>query len=103
MNRLKAFIAEGTNHASTVMKMKEELDAYYEPSQNIVREGGEYFNEAMIMVKADEELITPQAVCEYMISKYNTGKKFTEQVIRDWFDGKISKDGSLSRNVSMKS
>ena len=103
MNRLKVFIAESTNHSLTVMKMKEELDANYEPSQNVVREGGEYFDEAMIKVKVDEELITPKALCEYMLSKYKTGSKFTEQVIRDWFDGKISKEGHLSKNVAMNS
>lgn len=99
---LKRFITEDTAHARIVKMMKEELDKNYQPIEKFVREGGEYFEEAMIMVKADEEVISPKSLYEYMKSKYKVGDDFTKQVIRDWVDGKITDDYRLSKNVPMR-
>jgi len=55
----------------------------------------------MILVKVDEEIITPKSLYEYMKYKYKMGDEFTKQVIRDWMCGTISDDYSLSKNVTM--
>lgn len=100
--RLKQNLKENVVHSSMVKRMKEELDDNYEPIEKFVREGGEYFSEAMIMVKADEEVITPKALFEYLKYKYKMGEEFIKQVIRDWVDGKITDDYRLSKNVPLK-
>lgn len=101
LERLKKVITESTAHSSVVKQMKNELDNNYAPIEKFVREGGEYFEKAMIMIKADEELITPKAIFEYLKSKYKTGDDFTKQVINDWVHGKITDDYRLSKNVPM--
>ena len=99
---LKTNIVENTIHSNLVKQMKEELDANYAPIEKFVREGGEYFEKPMIQVKADEEVITPKSLFEYLKYKYKGSDDFIKQVIRDWVDGKISDTYELSKNVSLK-
>lgn len=101
LERLKKTINESAVHPAMVKRMKEELDMNYQPIDKFMREGGEYFEQPMVMVKADEEAITPKALYEYLKHKYNTGDDFTQQVIKDWMYGKISDDYRLSKNVAM--
>ena len=100
LKMLKNRINENT-HFRIVKRMKEELDKNYTPVEKFVREGGEYFDKKMIMVKVDEELITPKDLYEYLKNKYKVGDEFTKQVIRDWVDKKITDDYRLSKNVSL--
>lgn len=100
LTRLKHFISESTVHSSIVKRMKEELDANYTPTENFVREGGDYKPMKMVKVNLDEEIISPKDLYEYMQFKYKTNEEFTKQVIRDWMFGKISDDFQLSKNVS---
>jgi hypothetical protein len=102
LERLKVNLNEGTVHSNMVKRMKEELDMNYAPIEKFVREGGDYHSQPMIMVKADEEAITPKALFEYLKHKYETGDDFIKQVIRDWVDGKITDDFRLSKNVALK-
>jgi len=90
-----------TAHSNIVKQMKEELEANYQPTEKFMREGGEYFEKPMIMVKADEETISPKDLYEYMKYKYKMGEEFTKQVIRDWMYGNITDDYRLSKNVAM--
>lgn len=99
--RLKRAINESEVHSRMVKRMKNELDKNYAPIEKFVREGGEYFEKPMIMIKADEEVITPKSLFEYMKSKYKTSDEFTKQVIRDWVDGKITDDFRLSKNIPL--
>ena len=98
--RLEKNINEGA-HSTLVKRMKEELDKNYEPIAKFVREGGEYREQPMIQVKADGEAITAKDLYEYMKYKYKVGEAFTQQVIRDWVDKKITDDYRLSKNVSL--
>ena len=102
LESLKMNLNEGLAHSTMVRRMKEDLDAHYQPVERFVREGGEYDTKAMIMVNADEELITPKDLFEYLKYKYKMGEDFTKQVIRDWVDGKITDDFRLSKNVALK-
>lgn len=89
-------------HGSIVKQMKEFLDAGYQPVDRFVREGGEYYEKPMIMVKLDEEIISPKDLFEYMKYKFEMGDEFTKQVIRDWMFNKITDDYQLSKNVGLK-
>jgi len=100
-SQFKRLISETDIHGGIVKQMKEFLDKSYEPAGKFVREGGEYFEKPMIMVKADEEIISPEDLYEYMKYKFEMGNDFTKQVIRDWMSNKITDDYQLSKNVSM--
>ncbi len=102
LKMLKQNIMENDVHSGVVKQMKEFLDNAYEPVQKFVREGGEYFERPMVMVKVDEEVISPKALYEYLKYKFNMGEEFTKQVIRDWMFNKISDDYQLSKNVALK-
>jgi len=101
LERLQKHIQETTMYSSVIKQMKEEMDANYEPVEKYVREGGEYFEKPMVLVKADNEIITPKSLYEYMKYKYKTGDEFTKQIIRDWMFGNIGDNYSLSKNVPM--
>jgi len=101
LNRLENSIKEGAAHSSIVKQIKNELDMNYQPIKKFMRKGGEYFEKPMIMVKADEEAITPKALFEYLKSKYKTGDNFIKQVISDWVNNKITDDYRLSKNVTL--
>jgi len=101
MQRLEQNLTESAMYTSVVKQMKEELDNNYEPVDKFVREGGEYFEKPMVMIKADQEVITPKSLYEYLTYKYKMGEEFTKQVIRDWMFGKIGDDYRLSKNVPM--
>lgn len=101
LERMKSTLNESVIHSNMVKKMKEDLDLNYEPVEKFVREGGEYSSRPMIMVKADEEVITPKDLYEYLKYKYKMGEAFTQQVIRDWVDGRITDDFRLSKNIAL--
>jgi len=100
-SQYKRIIVESNVYSGIVKQMKEFLDKNYEPAEKFVREGGEYFEKPMIMVKADEEIISPKDLYEYMKYKFKTGDDFTKQVIKDWMFNKITDNYSLSKNVSL--
>lgn len=85
-------------HESWVQKLEEDLNLNYEPMLGVVREEGEYHEEAMIKIKADDTETNVRGLYEYFKKKYKLGDEFTKQVIRDWMFGKI-KDNRLSKNV----
>ena len=100
LERLKQSINENSVHSRIVKRMKEELDANYAPISKVVREGGDYSQQPMIEVKVDGEAISVKDLYEYMRYKYKVSKPFTQQVIKDWVDGKITDDYRLSKNIS---
>lgn len=99
--RLKQLLAESSKTALMVEKMKKDLDSHYTISNQFVKEGGEYTDAPMIKINVDGELISPKDLYDTMQYKYKNSREFTEQVIRDWFDGKITKNHMLSKNVSL--
>ena len=101
LTRLETRITESAVHSRLVKQLKTELDNNYEPVEKFVREGGEYFEKPMIMVKADNEVITPKSLFEYLKYKYKVGDNFIKQVISDWVHGKIGDDFILSKNVPL--
>ena len=99
--RLKQLLAESSKTALMVEKMKKDLDDHYTISNQFVKEGGEYTDTPMIKINVDGELISPKDLYDTMEYKYQNSREFTEQVIRDWFDGKITKNHMLSKNVAL--
>lgn len=100
--RLKQTLTESSEVALMVEKMKKDLDSNYTISNQFVKEGGEYSDAPMIKINVDGELISPKDLYETMKYKYKNSREFTEQVIRDWFDNKITKNHMLSKNISLK-
>jgi hypothetical protein len=97
---IKNYLTENNSHENLVELLVNDLNSNYEPMIGIVREEGEYFENAMIKIKVDEDTITPKQLFEYFKKKYKLGDDFTKQVIKDWMLGTI--DGNkLSRNVAI--
>jgi hypothetical protein len=101
MARLKQLLSEESKSAIMVEKMKKDLDSNYTISNQFMKEGGEYKDAPMIKINVDGELISPKDLYDTMEYKYQNGRDFTEQVIKDWFDGKITKNYMLSKNVPL--
>jgi hypothetical protein len=99
---LKQRLVEGSIHSNIVKQMKEYLDANYKPSENYVKEGGEYKPKKMFEINVDGELITPKALYDHMRYKFNMSEEFTKQVIRDWSAGRIDDTYLLSKNIPIK-
>jgi hypothetical protein len=100
LKELQKRLNEVNAHESLVERLVKDLDTNYEPMLGIMREGGEYHEEPMVMIKADESTITPKDLYEYFKKKYKLGDAFTQQVIKDWMFGNI-KDNRLSKNVAL--
>lgn len=101
LNVLEKHINENKFYESLVEKLVTDLNTNYEPMLGIMREDGEYFEEPMIKIKADESETTPKDVYRYFKKKYKLGNEFTQQVIKDWMFGSL-KGNMLSKNVPIK-
>jgi len=87
-------------YVKTVNKIEADLNLNYSHEVGTYRSGGEYFEKPMIRIKADNEMISPKALFEYLSYKYKLGNKFLQQVILDWLNDKIH-NGLLSKNVPL--
>lgn len=96
---IKNSLSENNAHESLVEKLIADLNKNYEPMLGIMRENGEYYEEPMVKIKADESSITPKELFEYFKKKYQLGDPFTQQVIKDWMFGNIRDGNRLSKNV----
>lgn len=101
-NSLKERLVETSVYSNVVKQMKEYLDANYTPSENYVKEGGEYKPKKMFEINVDGELISPKSLYDHMLYKFNMGEEFTKQVIRDWSAGRIDDTYMLSKIVPIK-
>ncbi len=91
----------GDTRKVLVNQIKDDLDKNYEPQVVTKRAGGEYFEDAAFVIKADNTATDGKGLYKYLSMKYdNVGKEFLKQVIRDWADGSIE-DGMLSTNVTV--
>jgi len=100
-NRLEKKLLESNSYTSMVKTLKKELDNNYQPTDNFIRKDGEYTNKRMISIKIDGELITPEALLNYLHSKYNVNKDFIKQTIIDWINGDIDDNYMLTKNVTL--
>ena len=91
-----------SNKDDITKKIASELTSYYEPTVATNKKGGEYFDKPMILNKVSNEIISPKALLDYIKHKYQgLNDAYIEQVIRDWFDGKLKNGNNLSANVKM--
>lgn len=101
LNVIVEHLNEVTLRASTVNKIKDDLDLNYEPQVVTKRKGGEYFEDAGFRIKADDSLTDGKSLLRYLSMKYpDVGEAFLKQVIRDWADDAID-DGMLTTKVSV--
>lgn len=99
--KLEMTLSENAVHTNLVKQIKTELDSNYLPTMKFVRKGGEYTEQPMVMVLADEEIISPESLFDYVKYKYKVKDEFIKQVISDWMFGKIGDNFILSKNVSL--
>jgi hypothetical protein len=99
--KLEMTLSENAVHTNLVKQIKTELDANYLPTMKFVRKGGEYSEQPMVMVLADEEVISPESLFDYIKYKYKVKDEFIKQVISDWMFGKIGDNFILSKNIAL--
>lgn len=101
LKMLKNHICEADAHETMVRRVVADLDLNYEPSQGTYKKGGEYHEQAMVLNKVNQELMTPKSLLDYMTYKHGLGAEFTQQVIDDWFKGNLENSNTLSKNVTI--
>jgi hypothetical protein len=99
--KLEEILTENAVHTNLVKQIKTELDANYSPTMKFVRKGGEYTEQPMVVVLADEEVISPESLFDYMKYKYKINDEFIKQVISDWMFGRIDDNFTLSKNITI--
>lgn len=99
VNIIKNYLNEENDHDIILNKIISDLNLNYETEKGTYRSGGEYFEKPMIKIKADDELITPKDLFDYLKFKYKLNSEFIKQVIIDWLNNNI-KDNKLSKNIS---
>lgn len=101
LKMLKDHICETDNHDIMVRRVVVDLDLNYEPSQGTFKKGGEFHEEAMVLNKVNQELMTAKSLFDYLSYKYKLGEKFLKQIINDWYKGNLSNSSKLSKNISI--
>lgn len=98
---LKKIIEESSAHEICVEKIKNDLNANYEPVIDKFLKGGEYFKKGKfkILASESEELIEANQLFEYLKSKYPYNDNFLKQVIIDWCNGNLKNSNVLSKNI----
>jgi len=98
---LKNYICESDAHETMVRRIVADLDLNYEPSQGTYKKGGEFHEEAMILNKVSQELMTVRSLFDYFKYKYQLGDEFIQQIINDWYRGDLNNSSRLSKNITM--
>jgi len=99
--RLVNVLTESDVRKVRVREIEADLNKNYEAQTVTNRKGGEYFEDAGFIIKADGTMTDGKGLYKYLSMKYDdVGKEFLKQVIRDWADGSIE-DGMLSSNVTV--
>lgn len=102
LRKLVGFLKENEQHTSFVKKIADDLMTNYEPAVGAFNNGSEFKHKTLITKKVDGEQLSLGALKNYLSDKYlNINDEFIEQVITDWYNGKLNtKDYQLTRNVN---
>lgn len=97
---LQKRLAESQMYTKNVKLILNDLVNNYEPIITPVGNGSEFTNEKRIKKKIDGSEINPAQLFDYYRGKFlGVSDEFIQQVIKDWFNGDIGDDLTLSRNV----
>jgi hypothetical protein len=100
--QLKLIVEEETLQNRIVKKIAKYLDTFYEPVKGISPKGDEYVTKGLVLNLVDETQLTPKVLRQHLEYKFgNLNKKFYQQVINDWFNGKLKNNFILSKPVKM--
>lgn len=93
-------INENNVHDKIVGNIVDDLNLNYEPAMGVHEIGNEFYNTAMITKKVTGDTITPKDLYEYLKHKHNAPSEFIQQVILDWYHGRLNGGNrKLSKNV----
>jgi hypothetical protein len=94
-------IKEGeVNNRNIVKQIVSYLKKYYTPAKGMYKDGGEYHNTPVFKSTIDEEEIIPENLLRHLQEKFPYKPEFLQQVIRDFYDGKITTEYGLSKNLN---
>lgn len=103
MGLIVKLLKENSVHDRILGRMVEDLDLNYEPAMGTHEIGNEFYNTPLISKKVTGDTITPKDLFEYLDHKFQgLNKEFIKQVITDWYHGRLSEGGGLSKNVGVR-
>lgn len=96
-------LKENSVHDRVLNRMVNDLNLNYEPAMGTHEIGNEFYNTALISKKVTGDTITPKDLFEYLNHKFQgLNKDFIQQVIIDWYHGRLADNGGLSKNVGVR-
>lgn len=103
MGLVVKLIKENAVHDRVLNRMVEDLDLNYEPAMGTHEIGNEFYNTPLISKKVTGDTITPKDLYEYLNHKFQgLNKEFIQQVITDWYHGRLKEGGGLSKNIGVR-
>jgi len=98
----KLVMNESNDYEFIIKNVVDDLNFNYEPTVGMYREGGEYFEQPIVKIKADGEMVSPEHLFYYLEYKHKSaGKSLLKQIILDWLNGDI-KNYTLTKNVGLR-
>ena len=91
-------ISETSANVRLKNKIQTFLESDYEPSGGVKNIGNEFYNTALIKKKIDGEMISPQALANYLSHKFNgLSKSDLNDCIEGWFRGDYDPETGLRK------
>jgi len=102
-NQLALIVESETVQNKMVETIIGYLNNYYEPIVGVFAGEQEYTTGGLIHNNIDGTTLSPKALKDHLKYKFgNLSDEFMEQVISDWFNGKVDNNNNLlSKPVSM--
>ena len=102
--RQMTLIAKEINETNSNVRLRNQiqdfLEADYEPSGGVKSIANEFYSTALIKKKIDGELITPQALCDYLSGKFDgIKKKDIIDSIEGWYHDDYNRETGLRKKI----
>ena len=101
LHTITKIIKEGdVNNRSIVKQVVGYLKKYYTPANGMYKNNGEYHNTPIFKNTIDEEEVLPENLLRHLSEKFPYKPEFLQQIIKDYYDGKITSEYGLSKNLT---
>lgn len=101
-NSLTKQLVESQLYTKHIKIILGDLVDNYEPVISAVSDGIEYKNVNRVKKKIDDSEMSPKQLLDYFLIKYNgLNEEFIKQIIIDWYNGDVSDNLTLTKNVSI--
>jgi len=100
--RQLGIIKECINETESNVRLKNSIFNFlnndYEPSGGVKKMGNEFYDTALIKKKIDGEVITPKALCDYLVHKFvGLPKAEINDSISGWYHGDFDTETGMRK------